>query len=198
MFPQRFLLFKADNHSIRDSAQKKITLERRDHKGSLSWIKQSDSKPGRWFIVAPLTAGHSLCSRHLEVVGERKNGRARGRHAGGVSFSRARFFFFAHYFQAPATQAKQERNVTMFPERSSIGDSAQERITLEEDQKGSLSSSWIKTATIDLDDGQFRHLQRQTNIAMFRCFQIVCSSFKADNSSIRDRVQEKQNTKIKK
>ena len=53
----------------------------------------------------------------------------------------------------------------MFPERSSIGDSAQERITLEEDQKGSLSSSWIKTATIDLDDGQFRHLQRQT-----KCF----------------------------
>ena len=31
-----------------------------------------------------------------KVVGERENGRARGRHA---------FFFCAHYFQAPATQA---------------------------------------------------------------------------------------------
>ena len=37
----------------------------------------------------------SLRSRRLEVVGERENGRARGRHARGegVSFSRARFFF---------------------------------------------------------------------------------------------------------
>ena len=35
---------------------------------------------------------HSLRSRRLEVVGERENGRARGRHARGVSFSRARFF----------------------------------------------------------------------------------------------------------
>ena len=36
----------------------------------------------------------SLRSRRLEVVGERENGRARGRHARGegVSFSRARFF----------------------------------------------------------------------------------------------------------
>ena len=90
---------------------------------------------------------NSLRSRRLEVVGERENGRARGRHAlfvrgqsfsvkifdrscngcqvirlrGGndfrgpsgqalplpsrVSFSRARFFLCAHYFQAPATQA---------------------------------------------------------------------------------------------
>ena len=45
--------------------------------------------------------GTSLRSRRLEVVGERENGRARGRHAKGeealslpsrVSFSRARFF----------------------------------------------------------------------------------------------------------
>ena len=35
----------------------------------------------------------SLRSRRLEVVGERENGRARGRHARGVSFSRARFFW---------------------------------------------------------------------------------------------------------
>ena len=36
----------------------------------------------------------SLRRRRLEVVGERENGRARGRHARGegVSFSRARFF----------------------------------------------------------------------------------------------------------
>ena len=46
----------------------------------------------------------SLRSRRLEVVGERENGRARGRHARGVSFSHARFSC-AHYFQAPATQA---------------------------------------------------------------------------------------------
>ena len=57
MFPQRFLLFKADNPSIRHSVPKENTLHRRDHKGSLSWIKQSDNKPGRWLIVAPLTAG---------------------------------------------------------------------------------------------------------------------------------------------
>ena len=36
----------------------------------------------------------SLRSRRLEVAGERENGRARGRHAS------------AHYFQAPATQAR--------------------------------------------------------------------------------------------
>ena len=54
----------------------------------------------------------SLCSRRLEVVSERKNGRARGRHAGAegslssrVSPSRAPVFSCAHYFQAPATQA---------------------------------------------------------------------------------------------
>ena len=43
--------------------------------------------------------------RELTVVGERENGRARRRHARGFSFSRARFFFCAHCFQAPATQA---------------------------------------------------------------------------------------------
>ena len=43
------------------------------------------------------THTESICLRgkfvaRLEEVGERENGRARGRHARGVSFSRARFF----------------------------------------------------------------------------------------------------------
>ena len=42
---------------------------------------------------------YSLRSRRFEVVGEREKGRATGRHAPVL--------FFAHYFQAPATQAKQ-------------------------------------------------------------------------------------------
>ena len=53
----------------------------------------------------------SLGSRRLEVVGERENGRARGRHAP--------VFPWAHYFQTPATQANrflargtQRRNVS--------------------------------------------------------------------------------------
>ena len=44
----------------------------------------------------------SLRSRCLEVVGTRKNGRARKRHA---CLPRAPVFSFTHYFQAPATQA---------------------------------------------------------------------------------------------
>ena len=44
-------------------------------------------------------------SRSLEVVGERENGRARGRHARGESPSRAPVFSCANYFQAPAAQA---------------------------------------------------------------------------------------------
>ena len=59
----------------------------------------------------------SLRSRRLEVVGTRKNGRAKRRHARGggdressltprVSPSRAPVLSFTHYFQAPATQAK--------------------------------------------------------------------------------------------
>ena len=47
----------------------------------------------------------SLCSRPLEVVGERENRRARGRHA---CLLLACVLFFAHYFQAPATPAKKE------------------------------------------------------------------------------------------
>ena len=54
--------------------------------------------------------------RRLEVVGARKNGRARGRQARRegasslsprVSLSRAPILSCAHYFQAPATQATQ-------------------------------------------------------------------------------------------
>ena len=46
----------------------------------------------------------SLRSRRLEVVGTRKNGRAR--RTPHVSPSRGPVLSFAHYFQAPATQAK--------------------------------------------------------------------------------------------
>ena len=52
----------------------------------------------------------SLRSWRLEVVGTRKNGRARKRHARGdtprVSPSRAPVLSYTHYFQAPVTQAK--------------------------------------------------------------------------------------------
>ena len=50
----------------------------------------------------------SLRSRRLEVVGRRKNARARRRHSitPCVSPSRASVLSFAHYFQAPATQAR--------------------------------------------------------------------------------------------
>ena len=54
----------------------------------------------------------SLRSRRLEVVGTRKNGCARRRHARGEGDSplaclpRAPVLSFAHNFQAPATQAK--------------------------------------------------------------------------------------------
>ena len=47
----------------------------------------------------------SLRSRRLEVVGTRKNGRAR-RSTPCVSPSRAPVLSFARYFQAPATQAR--------------------------------------------------------------------------------------------
>ena len=47
----------------------------------------------------PVPRFSSLRSRRLEVVGARKNGRARGRHALAPVLS------CAHYFQAPATQA---------------------------------------------------------------------------------------------
>ena len=48
----------------------------------------------------------SLRSRRLEAADEGENGRARVRHAGGESPSRAPVFSCAHYFQAPATQAR--------------------------------------------------------------------------------------------
>ena len=50
----------------------------------------------------PLSSVHSLRSRRLEVVGTRKNRRVRTRPR--VS-PRAPVLSFAHYFQAPATQA---------------------------------------------------------------------------------------------
>ena len=58
-----------------------------------------------WFACGTEVA--SLRSRRLEVVGERKNGRARGRHASGEggSLSRARSFLRQALFEAPATQA---------------------------------------------------------------------------------------------
>ena len=51
-------------------------------------------------------SGRCLRSRRLEVVGERKNGCARG--------SRTPVFSCAHYFQAPATQAKVSLALTLF------------------------------------------------------------------------------------
>ena len=65
------------------------------------------TEPSRTF-----TDNHSLRSRHLEVVGERENGRARGRHERSVvscrvlrvSFSRARFFVCAGYDNHLSTQ----------------------------------------------------------------------------------------------
>ena len=53
----------------------------------------------------------------VAVVGERENGRARRRHARGVGSSlthrvsptRAFVLFFTHYFQASATQARNDR-----------------------------------------------------------------------------------------
>ena len=47
----------------------------------------------------------SLRSRRLELVGTRKNGRARRRHAPCVSPSRAPVLSFACYFQAPPSRA---------------------------------------------------------------------------------------------
>ena len=60
--------------------------------------RETSSQPGIAFLVPEFNqtsrdnAYRSLRSRRLEVAGERENGRARGRHARGVSFSRARFF----------------------------------------------------------------------------------------------------------
>ena len=50
---------------------------------------------------------NSLRSRRLEVVGERENGRAQGRRA---CLLLARVLFFAHFFQAPATQPNYGRH----------------------------------------------------------------------------------------
>ena len=60
-------------------------------------------------IASKVKSYYSLSSRRLEVVGERENGRERGRHArtsllACLLLARP-FFSCAHYFQAPATQA---------------------------------------------------------------------------------------------
>ena len=65
------------------------------------WLLRNEKLQG---LFTRRQFGLSLRSRRLEVVGERENGRARGRHA-RVSPSRTRVFSCAHYFQAPATQA---------------------------------------------------------------------------------------------
>ena len=63
----------------------------------------------------------NLRSRRLEVVGERENGRARGRHVRGegplsprLSPFRAPVFSCAHYLQAPATQANLSVLISVF------------------------------------------------------------------------------------
>ena len=55
----------------------------------------------------------SLRSRRLEVVGTRKNGRARRRLTPCVSPSRAPVLSFARFFQAPATQATSNLGVSI-------------------------------------------------------------------------------------
>ena len=69
---------------------------------------------GRWAVIdSCLSKRSNLRSRRLEVVGTKKK-RARkketreGRGTPRVSPSRAPVLSFAHYFQAPATQAKKE------------------------------------------------------------------------------------------
>ena len=62
------------------------------------------------YFELPFLSVFSLCSRRLEVVCERENRRARGRHARVSPLAclvlARRFFSCAHYFQAPATQAR--------------------------------------------------------------------------------------------
>ena len=70
---------------------------------------------GRWAVIdSCLLKRSNLRSRRLEVVGTKKKKRARkketreGRGTPRVSPSRAPVLSFAHYFQAPATQANKE------------------------------------------------------------------------------------------
>ena len=62
------------------------------------------------YFELPFLSVFSLRSRRLEVVGERENRRARGRHARMSPLAcllvARQFFSCAHYFQAPATQAR--------------------------------------------------------------------------------------------
>ena len=62
------------------------------------------------YFELPFLSVFSLRSRRLEVVGERENRCARGRHARVSPLAclllARQFFSCAHYFQAPATQAR--------------------------------------------------------------------------------------------
>ena len=76
-------------------------------RGTMYLVSSSNFRVCAW---NPTVSGHfneSLCSMRWEVVGTRKNGRARRRHARTprVSPSRALVLSFAHYLRAPATQA---------------------------------------------------------------------------------------------
>ena len=76
----------------------------------------------------------SLPSRRLELVGTRKKGSARRRHARGevarVSPSRALVLSFAHYFQVPATQADIAPLTLIFGECRKISPLGSRHLTL--------------------------------------------------------------------
>ena len=81
-----------------------ILLDRDDSEMAICIVKRWEKSHGLPFCS--WLKSSSLSGRRLEEVGERENGRARGRHARGESPSRAPVFSCAHYSQAPATQAR--------------------------------------------------------------------------------------------
>ena len=83
---------------ISGSQQKVIMLQMQ------IWQKKNEKNWHVWqFLWRTIS---SLRSRRLGVVGTRKNGRARRGLTPCVSPSRAPVLSFAHFFQAPATQAR--------------------------------------------------------------------------------------------
>ena len=83
---------------ISGSQQKVIMLQMQ------IWQKKNEKNWHVWqFLWRTIS---SLRSRRLGVVGTRKNGRARRGLTPRVSPSRAPVLSFAHFFQAPATQAR--------------------------------------------------------------------------------------------
>ena len=92
---------------------------------SVSWVeaKPLAASGSLYTLGAEIGNRASLRNRRLEVVGARKNGRARGKHARGnralpsrVSLSCARSFLRPLYhFQAPATQAKTAHEKSLVP-----------------------------------------------------------------------------------